>query len=91
MPRYMETAKRYEDLPQELLDLIPEEHHEVAYDKIARLVNAGMVGNPRPAQGTVRLNYVKAVCRHLPLRIWLEEREIKGSDRTYKALCTEPR
>ena len=93
MARYLETAARYNQLPVELLALVPPEHKAKAAELIARLVNAGMVGNPRPAQGTVRLNYVSAVCKHIPVKCGLQERRVNPNDptdtRTYNALTVE--
>lgn len=90
MARYLETAARYNQLPVELLALIPEEHKDKGAELIARLVNAGMLGNPRPSQSTVRLNYVSAVCKHIPVICGLEERRVDTDDptntKTYKAL-----
>jgi hypothetical protein len=95
MARYLETAKRYDNLPVELLALIPPEHKATGAEMIARLVNAGILGNPRACNGTIRLNYVSAVCKHLPIRCSLEEREVKPDDptdtRTYKALVVKPK
>lgn len=92
MARYLDIAKRYQNLPVRLLELVPSEHKEEAAEIAARLVNAGMVGCPRPAQGTVRLNYVSAVCKNLPIVCSLEERKINPDDptsETYKALVVK--
>lgn len=86
MARYLQTAARYSNLPAELMALVPVENHEKAAELIARLVNAGMVGNPRPPQSTVRINYVRAVCKDLPIICDLEERDKDYGDGTYKAL-----
>lgn len=85
MARYLETAKRYNNLPVEILELIPEEKHEQAKPLIARLINAGFLGNPRAANGTIRLNYVNAMCSKIDVKCGLEERESENG-RTYKAL-----
>ena len=90
MARYLQTAKRYQQLPTELLQLVPEEDRPRAAELIARLVNAGMVGAPRGVQSTVRLNYVSEVCKDLPIRCSLETKEVNPDDlsdhRTYNAL-----
>lgn len=92
MARYLETAARYDQIPVELLALIPPEHHATALDKMARLVNAGVLCNPRPANGTVRLRAVEAVMKHVPVAVGLVERDVNPDDptdtRTYKALTT---
>lgn len=95
MARYLETAARYNQIPVELLAMLPAEHKQKGAELIARLVNAGVLGNPRPANGTVRLNYVTAVCKHLPIRCSLEERKVNpddpSCDKTYKALVVKPK
>lgn len=94
MARYLQTAKRYENLPGQLLDLVPDGDKQQAAEMIARLVNAGMVGCPRPPQSTVRLNYVRAVCKDLPVRLDLVDRRVNPDNpddtRTYKALVVTP-
>lgn len=92
MARYLETAARYEDLPLQLLQFVPPEHHDEAVCIIARLVNAGVVSVPRSAQSTVRLNIVNRVCQKIPVKCGLEERAIDPTNPergTYKALTTK--
>lgn len=92
MARYLEKAERYSKIPVELLEMVSEENRPKAADLIARLVNAGIVCCPRGVQGTVRINIVKEVCKHIPIRCNLEERMIdpENPERgTYKALVTQ--
>ena len=88
MAKYLEIAKQYDDLPPELLELVPDEHKERAAEIIARLVNAGFRGNPRAANGTIRLNYIRAMCRKIPVRCDLVEVE-KENGYSFKALTVE--
>ena len=94
MARYLQTAQRYQSCADEMYALLPPEHRERGAELIARLVNAGMVGCPRPPQTTVRLNYIKEVCKSLPIRGTMETRKVNPDsatdDRTYNALVVTP-
>jgi len=91
MAFYKQKAQRYVSLADRLYAMLPDDKKQEGAEVIARLVNAGVVCVPRPAQSTVRLNIVKEVTTNLPINCSIEERKTDNDPtKTYKALVVKP-
>lgn len=93
MPRYLETAKKANDVALKLLELIPEASRPQASAFMAQLVNLGVRCNPRPAMSTVRLNAVRRAIQGLPVTVKMESVPIHnprpGGKTSFNALVVE--
>jgi hypothetical protein len=73
MARYLETAKKANDVAIKLMTLIPEASQPQAAAFMAQLVNLGVRCNPRACMATVRLNAVRRAIQGLPVKVRMEQ------------------